>query len=124
MRAVKGKNSKAEIIVRKKLHKMGYRFRIHRKDLPGNPDIVLPKYNLCIFVHGCFWHRHEGCKRTSIPETNQFFWLRKFEKNIERDCVVNNSLLAQGWKVIVIWECETKQSDQLDQLIQKRIEDL
>ena len=88
MSAIKSKNTKPEIAVRKLLHSMGYRFRLHRKDLPGSPDIVLPKYKTVIFVHGCFWHRHENCKYASTPKTRQEFWEAKFRENINRDKII------------------------------------
>ena len=94
--------------VRRLLHALGYRFRIHRKDLPGTPDIVLPKYRTVIFVHGCFWHHHEGCKAASTPASNIDFWQTKFRRNQERDAQVKAQLESMGWKVIVIWECEVK----------------
>jgi DNA mismatch endonuclease (patch repair protein) len=108
MSKVHGKNTTPEMRVRRTLHALGYRFRLHRKDLPGKPDIVLPKYRSCIFVHGCFWHQHSGCKRASKPSTNTDFWSRKLDRNVERgeqNCIALQDL---GWNVIVIWECETK----------------
>lgn len=108
MSRIKGKNTKPELMVRSLLHKMGYRFRIHRKDLPGKPDIVLPKYKMVFFVNGCFWHRHEGCKYASTPKSRVAFWNNKFKKTIERDKLNYKHLKELGWKVIVIWECETK----------------
>jgi len=108
MSRVKGKNTKPEIAVRKWLHGQGFRFRLHRKDLPGKPDIALPKYKTVIFVHGCFWHRHHGCKRCITPSTNTEFWEEKFRKNVERDAKNREALETLGWKVIVIWECEIK----------------
>jgi DNA mismatch endonuclease (patch repair protein) len=115
MAAVRGKNTTPELIVRHVLHAMDYRFRLHRKDLPGKPDIVLPKYRTCIFVHGCFWHQHLGCKRASQPSSNKDFWLNKLQRNIERDKQNCLALQDQGWKVLVIWECETKDSIELKQ---------
>ena len=106
MSAIKSKNTKPEIKVRKVLHSMGYRFRLHRKDLPGSPDIVLPKYKTVIFVHGCFWHRHENCKYASTPKTRKEFWENKFNKNIKRDKNNFKELKNLNWKVLVIWECE------------------
>ena len=106
MSAIKSKNTKPEIAVRKLLHSMGYRFRLHRKDLPGSPDIVLPKYKTVIFVHGCFWHRHENCKYASTPKTRKEFWENKFNKNIKRDKNNLKELKNLNWKVLVIWECE------------------
>jgi len=108
MAAVKGKNTTPEIRVRRMLHKLGYRFRLHRKDLPGKPDIVLSRHRLCIFVNGCFWHQHPGCKRATIPEFNRKFWVTKFQGTLERDLRAKNELIAQGWCVCIIWECETK----------------
>lgn len=108
MVANKSKDTKPEILVRKLLHALGYRFRLCRKDLPGKPDIVLPKYRTVIFVHGCFWHQHAGCKAASRPSTNVEFWEKKFARNRERDARVEAELAALGWRVIVIWECEVK----------------
>ena len=111
MSAIKSKNTKPEIAVRKLLHSMGYRFRLHRKDLPGSPDIVLPKYKTVIFVHGCFWHRHKNCKYASTPKTRQEFWEAKFRENINRDKLNQENLSSKGWKIIIVWECEIKDKD-------------
>ena len=111
MSAIKSKNTKPEIKVRKVLHSMGYRFRLHSKDLPGSPDIVLPKYKTVIFVHGCFWHRHENCKYASTPKTRQEFWNKKFTENIKRDKLNQENLSSKGWKIIIVWECEIKDKD-------------
>ena len=111
MSAIKSKNTKPEIAVRKLLHAMGFRFRLHRKDLPGSPDIVLPKYKTVIFVHGCFWHRHENCKYASTPNTRQEFWEAKFRENINRDKLNQENLSSKGWKIIIVWECEIKDKD-------------
>ena len=111
MSAIKSKNTKPEIKVRKILYSMGYRFRLHRKDLPGSPDIVLPKYKTVIFVHGCFWHRHENCKYASTPKTRQEFWEAKFQENINRDKLNQENLSSKGWKIIVVWECEINDKD-------------
>ena len=108
MSAIKSKNTKPEIKVRKVLHSMGYRFRLHSKNLPGSPDIVLPKYKTVIFVHGCFWHRHQNCKYASTPKTRQEFWNKKFNENINRDKINQENLSSKGWKIIIIWECEIK----------------
>ena len=119
MSAIKSKNTKPEVEVRKLLHSMGFRFRLHKKDLPGSPDIVLPKYKTVIFVHGCFWHRHENCKYASNPKTRVEFWNKKFKDNIERDFVNQEELKSFGWKSKIIWECETKNIDKLrEKLIQ------
>lgn len=105
MSRIRGRDTKPELIVRSLLHKMGFRFRLHRKDLPGKPDIVLPRYKTVIFIHGCFWHRHEGCKFAYSPKSRVDFWQSKFSCNINRDVIVKNKLEEAGWKVIVIWEC-------------------
>ena len=115
MSAIKSKNTKPEIIVRKLLHSMGYRFRLHKKDLPGSPDIVLPKYKTVIFVHGCFWHRHNNCKFATTPKTRTEFWENKFKENIERDIKNQNKLKNLGWKSRIIWECEIKDKDAINQ---------
>ena len=108
MAAVKGKNTKPEVAIRKLLHEQGYRFRLHRKDLPGKPDIVLPKYKIAIFINGCFWHQHEGCKHAAIPATNREFWETKLQGNKERDQRIHAALESQGWRVLTLWECEIK----------------
>jgi DNA mismatch endonuclease (patch repair protein) len=92
---------------------MGYRFRVHRRDLPGNPDIVLPRYRKVIFVHGCFWHGHKGCRRATRPATNETFWNSKLDSNIERDKRFKKELRRLGWKVLVVWECETHKPEKL-----------
>ncbi|MBR2862465.1 MAG: DNA mismatch endonuclease Vsr [Bacteroidaceae bacterium] len=109
MSAIKGRDTKPEVLVRKLLHRLGYRFRIQRKDLPGKPDIVLPKHKTAIFINGCFWHRHEGCKYASTPSTNSDFWKKKFAANVERDARNYAALKDQGWNVLIIWECEVKE---------------
>lgn len=106
MAAVKRQNTTPEMVLRSALHRAGYRFRIHTKSLPGTPDIVLPKYRTVIFVHGCFWHRHLGCRKTTTPKNNGEFWALKFEKNIERDERKTRELEDLGWHVLVVWECQ------------------
>lgn len=106
MSCVTSKNTKPELIVRSYLHRTGFRFRIHGKKLPGNPDIVLPKYGTVIFVHGCFWHRHPNCARSTMPSTREQFWKEKFEKNVARDKKNQNLLDEDGWRILVVWECE------------------
>lgn len=112
MSQIKGKDTKIEVEVRKYLFSKGYRFRKNDKRYPGKPDIVLPKYHVAIFVHGCFWHRHEGCKDATTPKTRTEFWLEKFDKNVKNDQIKQEKLRELGWKVIVIWECELKRSFQ------------
>ena len=106
MSRVSGKNTKPELIVRSLLHKMGYRFRLHRQDLPGKPDITLPKFKKVIFIHGCFWHGHENCPRSKRPETNKTFWDNKLDKNIRRDRQHIQELNELGWDSLIIWTCE------------------
>lgn len=108
MAAIKGKDTKPEMIVRSVCHAMGLRYRLHRKDLPGKPDLVFAKHRLCVFVHGCFWHRHPGCKYAYTPKSRPEFWLPKLERNVERDLHTQQALEALGWRVAVIWECHTK----------------
>jgi DNA mismatch endonuclease (patch repair protein) len=117
MSRVKGKNTKPEMIVRSLCHEMGLRFRLHRRDLPGTPDLVFPKHRLCIFVHGCFWHRHTGCKYASTPKSQQKFWLEKFDYNIKRDIQNINKLKLLDWRVEVIWECELKNINSIKEKI-------
>jgi len=119
MANVKAKDTKPEMIVRSLAHQLGYRFRLHKRDLPGSPDLTFPKLKKTIFVHGCFWHRHEGCKFSYSPKSNQDFWQKKFASNVKRD---NNALikLAElGWEALIIWECETKDLAKLRSILQK-----
>lgn len=106
MSRIRSKNTKPELAVRSFLHRLGFRFRLHRRDLPGCPDIILPKYKVLIFVHGCFWHLHEGCRDGTIPKTQHEKWKAKLERNVARDKQNIKELKKLGWKVIVIWECE------------------
>ena len=108
MSRIRSKNTKPELIVRSLLHRMGFRFRLNRKDLPGRPDIVLPKYKTVIFVHGCFWHRHKGCKVATTPSTRREFWEKKFKDNVARDERNQRDLRQLGWHVYVLWECQVK----------------
>ena len=106
MSRIRGKNTKPEVSVRSMLHRMGYRFRVHPKGLPGKPDIVLPKYHTIIFVHGCFWHGHEQCKDFQPPKTRTQWWLDKINRNKEKDIENITQLKKLGWKVVIVWECE------------------
>lgn len=108
MASVRSKDTKPEMRVRKLVHGLGFRYRLHGKPLPGSPDLVLPKYKSVIFVHGCYWHRHPGCKEASMPKTNAEFWQRKFEENITRDRRNLDDLNQLGWRSLVVWECETE----------------
>jgi DNA mismatch endonuclease, patch repair protein len=112
MARIGSKDTKPELIVRKTLHAMGFRYRLHRMDLPGNPDIVLPKYRTVVFVHGCFWHGH-CCRRGKRPSTRVEFWNSKIDGNICRDIQVRRQLQAREWRVFTIWECQTKDLDRL-----------
>ena len=106
MSRIRGKDTEIEIKVRKYLFSQGFRFRKNVADMPGKPDIILPKYKTVIFIHGCYWHRHTGCKNCTTPNTNREFWLKKFEKNIQNDSKHQQELEAAGWKVLILWECE------------------
>lgn len=119
MSRIKSKNTTPEMYMRSALHHAGYRFRLHVKTLPGKPDIVLPKYKTVIFIHGCFWHRHKGCRRATMPSTNKEYWTKKFQQTIERDKKEQRVLKNLNWQVIVIWECELNNKDTLDDIIMK-----
>jgi DNA mismatch endonuclease (patch repair protein) len=106
MSRITGKNTKPEIILRSLLHKSGFRFLLHEKNLPGKPDIVLPRYRSVIFVNGCFWHRHENCRLSYTPKSNQNFWEKKFSDTVKRDREKIRLLKEKGWNVITVWECE------------------
>lgn len=106
MSAVRGKHTVPEMLVRRAAHRLGLRFRLHRRDLPGRPDLVLSKYQTVIFVNGCFWHRHTACKLATVPRTNTDFWLQKFEGNVRRDTANYARLTEMGWKVVILWQCE------------------
>jgi len=108
MSRVRSANTSPEVRVRRILHRLGYRFRLHRRDLPGTPDIVLPAYDSVILVHGCFWHRHHGCRDASTPTTRVRFWKKKFDENVARDGRKTVALEAMGWKVLIVWECELR----------------
>jgi DNA mismatch endonuclease, patch repair protein len=122
MSRIRGKNTKPEIVVRKLLHAQGYRFRLHRRELPGTPDIVLHKYRVALFVHGCFFHSHAGCKLAYIPKTRTKFWRTKFAKNKKRDEKVKTLLRKAGWRPVVVWECETECPDHLIDHLQRVLE--
>lgn len=113
MSRVKSRNTSAEKQVRSLIHRMGFRFRLHVGDLPGEPDIVLPGRGKVVFVHGCFWHQHRGCRRSQRPSTNTEFWNAKLDGNTVRDARVQRQLRRLGWSVMVVWECELKDRDRL-----------
>lgn len=113
MAAIRGTNTRPELLVRSLLHGMGLRFRLHVNSLPGRPDIVLRRHNTVVLVHGCFWHRH-GCTRSSTPQQNGSYWAAKFDANKRRDRRNKNALVRLGWRVVVIWECELKEPQRLE----------
>lgn len=106
MARIRGKDTKPELLLRRALHALGLRYRLHGKGLPGRPDLVFPRHRAVVFVHGCFWHRHDGCKVASTPKSNTEFWEAKFARNVERDADHVSDLEAQDWRVFVVWECE------------------
>jgi len=113
MSLIRSTGTKPEVFVRSVLHRLGFRFRKNVKTLPGKPDIVLPKFNTVIFVHGCFWHQHEGCRRSTVPKSNVDYWKPKLLRNTERDVQHKKDLEKLGWTVAVTWECEAKKADEL-----------
>ncbi|MDA8129039.1 MAG: DNA mismatch endonuclease Vsr [Betaproteobacteria bacterium] len=117
MAGIRGENTKPELEVRRFLHSRGVRYRLHVQELPGKPDIVLPKYRTVIFVHGCFWHRHRGCKNAVMPKTNRDFWEQKLRANVARDRRNLRALTMAGWRCLVIWECEARQPQRLSKLL-------
>jgi DNA mismatch endonuclease (patch repair protein) len=114
MSRIKSRDTRPELFVRSLLHRMGYRFRLHRSDLPGKPDIVLPRHKLIIFVHGCFWHRHKGCRFAYTPKSRVEFWECKLGGNVERDIRVRKALRKLGWRVVIVWECELRNAAKLE----------
>lgn len=121
MKAVRQKHTLPEVRVRSALHSLGYRFRVQRSDLPGTPDVVLPRHKVAIFVHGCFWHRHQDCRKATTPKTRTEFWTEKFQANVLRDMRKTTALLDMGWKVLLVWECETLDKKHLAELIEARL---
>lgn len=113
MAAVHSKNTTPEKAVRRIVHKLGYRYRLHVDDLPGKPDMVFPKRHKIVFLHGCFWHRHSRCRYATQPKTNVEFWQRKFCKNVERDRCTQRKLKKMGWTILVVWQCELKDPEKL-----------
>ena len=122
MAGIKCRDTKPELVVRRIAHRLGLRFRLHRKDLPGRPDLVFPRRRLAVFVHGCFWHRHDGCRYAYTPKSRVGFWTRKFAENVARDRRNEEALRDLGWRVLVIWECTTRNEEVVGQYLQERIE--
>ncbi len=114
MASIRSKDTKPELVLRRALHSRGFRFRLHSNRIKGRPDIVLPKYRAVVFVHGCFWHRHKGCRYTTTPSTRPEFWRSKFEANTARDKAVQESLLDEGWRVAVVWECTLRRYQEIN----------
>ncbi len=123
MRSIRKKDTKPEVAVRQLLHRLGFRFRLHRADLPGNPDIVLPKHRAVIFVHGCFWHQHPRCKKGAAPRMRRDYWLPKLARNVERDRRARSDLAASGYRVLVLWECELANASRLRDALLKFLSD-
>ena len=121
MSRIRSGNTQPEKIVRSMLHRLGFRFRLHRKDLPGSPDITLTRYQTVVFVHGCFWHRHVNCRFAYTPKSRTEFWNAKFERNVSRDLEVQKQLLSLGWKVVVVWECETQEAVKLSRRLTRQL---
>lgn len=113
MSRIGGKDTAPEILVRKIVHSLGFRFRLHRTDLPGKPDVVLPRHRKIIFIHGCFWHGHPRCRRAALPRTNAKFWKSKIGKNVRRDKRVRAELADLGWEILVLWQCELRDAEKL-----------
>ena len=112
MSSIQGKNTRPEMLLRRALHRMGFRYRLYAKRLPGKPDLVFPKYKAVIFVHGCFWHRHPGCKYTTNPATRPEFWQTKFQDTVERDRATVDRLSTQGWRAGVVWACALRRNQE------------
>jgi DNA mismatch endonuclease, patch repair protein len=117
MAAIRDKDTKPELAVRRCLHSLGYRFRLHKRDLPGKPDLFLRKYNSAIFIHGCFWHQHKGCKYAAVPKSNVPFWAEKLKRNVQRDKQNISALKMKGYRVKVVWECETRDIQSLTDIL-------
>jgi DNA mismatch endonuclease (patch repair protein) len=115
MSRIRGKDTKPELALRSTMHRLGLRFRLHGAKLPGRPDLVFPKYRAAVFVHGCFWHRHQGCKIATTPKSNTPFWQAKFARNVDRDKGVAEALRAAGWRVFAVWECELASEEKAGQ---------
>lgn len=122
MSGIRGKNTKPELVLRRALHARGFRYRLHSTKVHGRPDLVLPKHRAVVFVHGCFWHRHVGCRYTTTPSTRQDFWHSKFNVNVARDSAVRSVLLAGGWRVATIWECALRKPELIEATVSLLIE--
>jgi len=121
MSGIRGKDTVPEMMVRRFLHGRGFRYRLHRKELPGRPDLVLPRLKVCIFVNGCFWHRHPGCVFATTPKTRPEFWNEKFQKNVVRDLANIEALNNAGWNVLILWECQLKNDPNTLEQLEKKL---
>lgn len=121
MSRIRSRDTVPEVAVRRLVHRLGFRFRLHGRQLPGKPDMVLSRHRSVIFVHGCFWHQHEGCIDCSSPRTNSTYWSPKLARNVERDAENQAALRSQGWKVITVWECEARRLDVLEKKLVKQL---
>lgn len=124
MRKVRSKDTTPEMRVRRALHAKGFRYRLHHSDLPGKPDLVLSRFRTCIFVHGCFWHGHESCRKASVPKTNTDFWVKKISRNQERDREVRTLLEEIGWRVVTVWECQTEKAEEFERLLEEIVREI
>lgn len=122
MSRIRSKNTRPELLVRSILHRSGYRFRLHARELPGSPDVVLPKWKTVVFVHGCFWHRHRGCRFAYSPKSQKAFWRKKFRENMKRDARKAEALASLGWTVVTVWECELARPAELLERLQRIME--
>ena len=118
MAGIKGKDTKPELVLRRALHARGFRYRLHSKHIPGRPDLVFPKQRAIVFVHGCFWHRHEGCRYTTIPSSRTEFWQAKFDANVVRDAAIRGQLIEAEWRVGTVWECALRKTNQLAETVE------
>ena len=119
MSRIRKANTSPEMIVRRAAHRLGYRFRLHKRDLPGTPDLVFARHRKVIFVHGCFWHQHGGCRHATMPRTRTEYWVPKLARNVERDAATLRLLMDQGWLALILWECEVKDSERLQRLLRE-----
>ena len=122
MSRIRGRDTVPELVVRSVLHRLGYRFRLHDRNLPGRPDIVLTRFRTVVFVHGCFWHRHPRCRFAYTPRSRVPFWLQKFQQNVERDTRFVRALRGEGWQVVTIWECQTRDRARLGGRLRRCLE--
>lgn len=121
MSGIRGRDTGLELTVRSAVHRLGYRYRLHGRDLPGTPDLIFPRLRKVLFVHGCFWHRHEGCRLAYEPKSNGEFWRRKFAGNVARDARARAQLRDRGWEVLTIWECEVREAPELSDMLKPRL---